>query len=248
MGNEENSTSLQRKIPNAISEEDEPPEDKEKKNFRCSSVKMKSFHLNKEQYHGQALGEIKDGYGICYYENGDKYDGNWKDNKKEGKGSFFYNEKGEIYKGNFCNDLPNGMGIYYFKNGDRYEGMFKDGKMHGEGTIICKYDSMEASVIYSKISNSHLPTEIQGEEGTMIIGQVNTMESVKIIYRDGSIEDLTQYQEQHNMCYEIEEFTNIIEKGEKESKINSLEFSKNVMEIMDEARRQIKLVYPADIS
>ena len=136
MGNEENSTSLQRKIPNAISEEDEPPEDKEKKNFRCSSVKMKSFHLNKEQYHGQALGEIKDGYGICYYENGDKYDGNWKDNKKEGKGSFFYNEKGEIYKGNFCNDLPNGMGIYYFKNGDRYEGMFKDGKMHGEGTII----------------------------------------------------------------------------------------------------------------
>ena len=48
------------------------------------------------------------------------------------------------------------------------------------------------------------------------------------------------------MCYEIEEFINIIQNEEKESKINSLEFSKNVMEIMDEARRQIGLVYPAD--
>ena len=116
----------------------------------------------------------------------------------------------------------------------------------GEGTIIFKYDDKEASVIYSKISNSHLPTEIQGEEGTMIIDRINTMGSVKIIYRDGNVEDLTQYQEEHNMCYEIEEFINIIQSGEKESKINSLEFSKNVMEIMDEARRQIGLVYPAD--
>lgn len=116
----------------------------------------------------------------------------------------------------------------------------------GEGTIIFKYDDKEASVIYSKISNSHLPTEIQGEEGTMIIDRINTMGSVKIIYRDGNVEDLTQYQEEHNMCYEIEEFINIIQRGEKESKINSLEFSKNVMEIMDEARRQIGLVYPAD--
>ena len=134
MGNEESSSPLQRKIPNTISEDEDQVD--EKQNFRRSSVKMKSFHIDKEQYHGQAVGEIKDGYGICYYENGDKYDGNWKDNKKEGKGSYFYNEKGEVYKGNFCNDFPNGMGIYYFKNGDRYEGMFKDGKKHGEGTII----------------------------------------------------------------------------------------------------------------
>lgn len=116
----------------------------------------------------------------------------------------------------------------------------------GEGTIIFKYDGMEASVIYSKISNSYLPTEIQGEDGTMIIERVNTMDSVKIIYRDGSVEELSKYQEQHNMCYEIEEFINIIKNGEMESKINSLEFSKSVMEIMDEARRQIGLIYPAD--
>lgn len=116
----------------------------------------------------------------------------------------------------------------------------------GEGSAIFKYNDMQANVIYSKISDSHLPTEIQGEEGTIIIDRVNTMESVKIIYRDGTIEDLTKVHESENMCYEIEEFINIIQNGEKESKINSLEFSKNVMEIMDEIRKQIGLVYPAD--
>lgn len=116
----------------------------------------------------------------------------------------------------------------------------------GEGSIIFKYDDMEANVIYSKISNSYIPTEIQGEEGTILIDRVNTMGSVKIIYRDGTVEDLTQVHKEHNMCYEIEEFINIIQSGEKESKINSLEFSKNVMEIIDETRKQIGLVYPAD--
>lgn len=116
----------------------------------------------------------------------------------------------------------------------------------GEGSILFNYDDMEASVIYSKISNSYLPTEIQGEDGTMIIDRVNTMGSVKIIYRDGSIEDLTTNHEQDDMCYEIEEFINIIQSGERESKINSLELSKTVMEIMDEVRRQIGLVYLAD--
>lgn len=116
----------------------------------------------------------------------------------------------------------------------------------GEGSILFNYDDMEASVIYSKISNSYLPTEIQGEDGTMIIDRVNTMGSVKIIYRDGSIEDLTTNHEQDDMCYEIEEFINIIQSGERESKINSLGLSKTVMEIMDEVRRQIGLVYLAD--
>ena len=116
----------------------------------------------------------------------------------------------------------------------------------GEGSIIFKYDDIQGSVIYSKISNSYLPTEIQGEEGTILIERVNTMASAKIIYKDGREEDLTKLHEVDDMCYEIEEFINIIQSGRKESDINSLEFSQNVMEIMDEARRQIGLVYPAD--
>ena len=137
MGNAENIDIIQRKKSIPLKEEENHKED-DKIYSRRSSVKMKSFNLNKEQYHGQTFGGLKEGYGVCYYKNGDKYDGNWKENKREGKGVFFHNETGEVYKGNFSNNKPNGMGIYYYKNGDRYEGMFKDGKKHGEGTIFFK--------------------------------------------------------------------------------------------------------------
>lgn len=116
----------------------------------------------------------------------------------------------------------------------------------GQGSIVFKYDEIEGSVIYSKISNSYLPSEIQGEEGSIIIEKINTMESVKIIYRDGSVEDISKIHEKDNMCYEIEEFINLIKNNEKQSKINSLDFSKNLMDIMDDVRKQIGLEFPAD--
>lgn len=116
----------------------------------------------------------------------------------------------------------------------------------GEGTIAFKYDEMEGTVIYSKISTSYLPTEIQGEDGTIIIDKINEVNSVKIIYKDGSVEDLSKEKKEDDMCYEIEEFINLILKGKKESKINSLKNSKVVMQIMDEVRKQIGLEFEAD--
>lgn len=116
----------------------------------------------------------------------------------------------------------------------------------GEGSVIFKYDEMEGSVIYSKISNSYLPTEIQGEEGTMIIDKINEVNSVKIVYKDGSIEELSTKQEEDSMSYEIDEFVNIIINNKKESNINSLENSKIVMKIMDNVRSQIGLEFIAD--
>lgn len=116
----------------------------------------------------------------------------------------------------------------------------------GEGSVIFKYDEMEGSVIYSKISNSYLPTEIQGEEGTMIIDKINEVNSVKIVYKDGNIEELSTNQEEDSMCYEIDEFVNLIINNKKESNINSLENSKIVMKIMDNVRSQIGLEFIAD--
>ena len=40
---------------------------------------------------------------IKEYDNGDKYDGEWKNGKKEGKGIFYYNN-GDKYEGIWNND------------------------------------------------------------------------------------------------------------------------------------------------
>lgn len=116
----------------------------------------------------------------------------------------------------------------------------------GEGSLLLKYEGMDAVIMYSKISESQLPTEIQGEAGTMIIHRISQMEKVEIRYRDGSVEDLSRPQASRNMCYEVEEFIRLIKQGKLESATNSFAHSLATLEIVDEARKQIGLVYPAD--
>jgi hypothetical protein len=92
-----------------------------------------------------------------------------------------------------------------------------------------------------------LPAEIQGEAGTMLIDQINRPQRVEIRYRDGRVEDLSQPQTADIMQYEIREFLELARAGKRESAINSHLHSLVTMEIMDEARRQIGLVFPADL-
>ena len=65
---------------------------------------------------GRYEGESNDkgephGSGTFYYDNGDKYEGQWKDGK------------------------AHGYGVLEEANGNRYEGGWKDDLLHGEGTI-----------------------------------------------------------------------------------------------------------------
>ncbi|MBA9084207.1 putative dehydrogenase [Fontibacillus solani] len=117
----------------------------------------------------------------------------------------------------------------------------------GEGSIIMRYEDMDAIVMYSKISDSYLPAEIQGENGTLVIDKINQPYDVKIYYRDGTIEDLRQPQMQESMFYEAREFIELVQSGQKECSVNSHANSLVVAEIMEEARRQIGVEYPADL-
>lgn len=40
------------------------------------------------------------------------------------------------------------------------------------------YEGMNATVLYSKIANSALPTEIQGEEGNLTLDRINIIRKV----------------------------------------------------------------------
>eukprot|EP00826_Nyctotherus_ovalis_P035842 TRINITY_DN3115_c0_g1_i12.p3 TRINITY_DN3115_c0_g1~~TRINITY_DN3115_c0_g1_i12.p3 ORF type:complete len:134 (-),score=12.67 TRINITY_DN3115_c0_g1_i12:716-1117(-) len=85
--------------------------------------------------------------GIYYYTNGEKYDGEWKLNAKEGFGNFrqetigiWYHSNGGKYEGLWKNNKKHGkgtyiltIGIYTYDNGDVYEGKYRDGRKHGKG-------------------------------------------------------------------------------------------------------------------
>ncbi|MBM7702423.1 Gfo/Idh/MocA family protein [Metabacillus iocasae] len=116
----------------------------------------------------------------------------------------------------------------------------------GEGSILLKYDDKDAVIMYSKITDSFLPTEIQGEDGSLIVDKIHTAEQVEVRYRNGEKEDVTVPQSEHTMSYEASEFIELVKAGKTESSVNSFERSMITMEIMDEVRKQIGLVYPND--
>ncbi|WP_050613724.1 Gfo/Idh/MocA family protein [Bacillus testis] len=125
-------------------------------------------------------------------------------------------------------------------------GLLLDSGVDGQGSILLQYDEMEAVITYSKITDSALPNEIQGEDGTILIDKISSPAKVTLLKRDGSTEDLSQPQVSNTMFYEINEFISLIKANKTESAINTFERSLAAAEIMDEARKQIGVVYPAD--
>ncbi|WP_442603195.1 Gfo/Idh/MocA family protein [Paenibacillus sp. KN14-4R] len=126
-------------------------------------------------------------------------------------------------------------------------GVMLESGVDGEGSILAKYKNMDAVMMHSKITNSYLPSEIQGENGSIIISKISQLTDIEIRYHDGTVEDISLPQVSNTMYYEVQHFIELIQKGELESATNSFANSMIVMEVMDEARRQLGLVYPADL-
>ncbi len=116
----------------------------------------------------------------------------------------------------------------------------------GAGTVLAHYETMEGLVTHSKITDSDLPSEIQGENATMRIDKISTPETIEIRYRNGEIERISTETIFDSMYYEIEEFITCIQEGRLESTNNTHEHSRMTVEMMDEARKQMGLKYPAD--
>ena len=64
--------------------------------------------------------------------NKDIYDGEWKDNSKDGQGTMKYHN-GDVYEGEFINDKMHGKGTYEYAAGNIFKsiGEWKEGKKCG---------------------------------------------------------------------------------------------------------------------
>lgn len=116
----------------------------------------------------------------------------------------------------------------------------------GEGSILCTYPEMTAVVQYSKISNSDLPTEIQGEEGTITINKISQVSEVTFKPRQGDLQTLGSKGTEDDLYDETQDFVEMILADNQEQRDIWLAQSRSVMRIMDEARRQLGISYPSD--
>lgn len=126
-------------------------------------------------------------------------------------------------------------------------GLLLNTGVDGQGSINFEYGEMSATVLYSKISDSYLPTEIQGEQGTFTLDRIHTIKQLTFQARGGEKTILSEAPTKNEYYYEIAEFIDLIEKGYPESEINSHHNSLITIGIMDEVRKQLGVVYPADL-
>ena len=126
----------------------------------------------------------------------------------------------------------------------------------GQGVVNLYYNGMNATAIYSKIANSYLPSEIEGEDGNLVMDEIHTIRKVTYIPRPAAMsgrgpkaepQDVSAKVEHDDYYYEMAEFINLIEQGKLESEINSHAVSIATIEVIDEVRKQLGVVYPADM-
>mmetsp|Transcript_13595 Transcript_13595/g.21252 ORF Transcript_13595/g.21252 Transcript_13595/m.21252 type:complete len:116 (-) Transcript_13595:24-371(-) len=94
------------------------------------------------------------------YVNGDIYSGEWKNGKKDGKGTYIFEQtkqkfvgsfkggqivkgewqypNGSFFSGNFDNNQPKGSGKWMFKNGNIVEGLYSQTKRIDSDTDAIK--------------------------------------------------------------------------------------------------------------
>jgi hypothetical protein len=84
----------------------------------------------------------KHGFAIATYSDGGRFEGNFVDDIKSGKGTLA--SKDFKYEGMYSNNKSHGKGLISWTNGDSYNGDFKDGNRTGKGLYLWsngnKYD------------------------------------------------------------------------------------------------------------
>ena len=86
-------------------------------------------------YEGELKNNKREGFGKCIYENKNYYIGQWLNDQINGKGKIYTKNNNIIYEGDFVNGKFEGKGTFYDKNGGYYIGDFCDNKKHGKGKM-----------------------------------------------------------------------------------------------------------------
>lgn len=113
----------------------------------------------------------------------------------------------------------------------------------GAGTILMEYPDMIGEAIYSKITGSAMPSQIQGEDASMLIQEIENVKDLRIV-RKGVVQSIHFEQSDNILNYETQEFIKMIKTGMGWEK--SKEITLETMKVLDEARKQLHIVFPAD--
>ena len=110
------------------------------------------------------------GIGTFYYDNGNKYEGQWVNGYRTGQGTFTW-ANGDKYEGQFVNGYLHGNGTIFWANGDKYEGQWVDDSRTGQGTYFwANGDKYEGDFVQGNRTGNGIMT---WKDGTRIVCKWN---------------------------------------------------------------------------
>lgn len=114
----------------------------------------------------------------------------------------------------------------------------------GAGSILLGYDDFQVDIHYSKIADGCTPSEFQGEDGSLLVERISVPQELTLLLRGRNPETLPTVREPQSMRFEIAAFQELVRTGADLSAYHRA--SLLAARVMDEARRQTGVVFPAD--
>jgi len=115
----------------------------------------------------------------------------------------------------------------------------------GNGVILMQYPDFIAEAAYSKICRQVSPTYLMGEDGAILLDDINRTKRIWLEKCTGGVEELPYMEKKPiNMMYELRHFCAMVAGEMDPAPWN--EISRITMEILDKARQDMGIVFPLE--
>lgn len=174
--------------------------------------------------------------------------------------SRYDNYKKGVIENAFKPELSNGslmdIGVYCvypmvhlfgLPNSLQAQAVFLENGVDGAGAAIAGYDGMQVQLLYSKISDSRIPSEIQGENGSLVIDKLSQTRRMTLYLRGEEPRELAVQPSDNNMEYEAACWADWIQGKRDPSRLfQAQEDSRMEMQVLDTIRQLCGIRFPAD--
>ncbi|RDW17118.1 gfo/Idh/MocA family oxidoreductase [Oceanobacillus arenosus] len=145
---------------------------------------------------------------------------------------------------------PLSMAIDLFgePNDTTYFPVLLENGIDGSGTLVLTYDAFNVTILCSKIAQANMPSEIQGEDGTITVDHIAPIRQLAV-YNRKTKENVNVAEEQLDldMVYEVEVFLEMMNEGNIADHERWLERSRQVAKSLEIARKkQGSLLFPGE--